>query len=139
MRTRTVEWLLAALMVGWGIFLLMPWTTFDAPLYHWLALLAGERTWGSFSVAIGALRMVALYINGSWRRTPLIRAFAAVMGLIWWIVIGFLISFGVHGAPPADLLFFPIFAYFEAYSCYRSGQDAHDYGSLRRGRHGRVG
>jgi hypothetical protein len=134
MRTRSVEWLLSCLMLTWGVILLAPSESFANPAYRWLAALGEERVWGALAFSVGALRIGALYINGSWRRTPLIRAFGAVMGLTWWVCVGALLIFGVEpGRPlPAGFAFYPVFALFEAYSCYRSGLDARESDALRR-------
>lgn len=134
MRTRSVEWLLSCLMLTWGVILLAPNDSFANPAYQWLATIGEERVWGGLALGIGALRVVALYVNGSWRRTPLIRAFAAVVGLMWWVSVGALLIFGVEpGKPvPAGFAFYPVFALFEAYSCYRSGLDARESDALRR-------
>ena len=135
MRTRSVEWMLALLMVAWGLALLAPMDTFASPVYRYLAALAPEEVWGAFSVGIGASRMVALYVNGAWRRTPLIRAGGAVLGVVWWITLGFLVAFGTQGQPfPAGLAFYPVCIAFEALSCFRSGFDAHEAGALTRAR-----
>jgi hypothetical protein len=39
---------------------------------------------------MGAVRLVTLYVNDSWRRTPLVRAFCAILGMAWWLVLGFM-------------------------------------------------
>lgn len=134
MRTRSVEWLLACLMLTWGVILLAPSESFTLPAYRWLATMGEERVWGGLALGIGTLRVAALYVNGSWRRTPLIRAFGAVVCLMWWVSVGALLIFGVEpGKPlPAGFAFYPVFALFEAYSCYRSGLDAREYDALRR-------
>ena len=62
---------------------------------------------------IGFLRVIALYINGSWKRTPLIRAVGAIVGAVFFT----LLSFG--GYLPALVL-----AIADVYAGYRAGYDA---------------
>jgi hypothetical protein len=72
-QTRSVEWLLASMMVAWGFGLLLPGDTMSLPQHRMLGALAPEFVWAAWSISIGAVRVLALYINGSWRRTPLFR------------------------------------------------------------------
>lgn len=88
-QTRSVEWLLASMMVAWGVGLMLPGDTMSLPQYRMLGAIAPEYVWAAWSVSMGAVRLVALYINGSWRRTPLFRVTGAGLGLIWWLVLGF--------------------------------------------------
>lgn len=77
---------------------------------------------------------VALYINGSWRRTPLFRVAGAGLGLIWWLVLGFLFKTSADGGPlPAGLMWFPVFILFEGYMV-RGARDAYHTGHCRNGR-----
>lgn len=134
MKTRTVEWLLASLMVAWGVALGLPGDMFPVgEHYRFLSAIATEPVWAAFSFSIGAARLTALYINGSWRRTPAIRIIGAVFGLVWWITLGGLYGLAVMAGARAfpALAFFPVFVFFEALSCYRSGLDAHESGAFK--------
>lgn len=134
-QTRSVEWLLGSLMVAWGVGLLLPGNSMDIPTYRHLGALAPESVWAAWSIAIGGLRLFALYVNGSHFRTPLIRAICAVLGMIWWIVLGFLLVRGVQQAAlPAGLMWYPVFIGFEGYSAFRSARDSYHTGALRRWR-----
>jgi hypothetical protein len=127
--------MLAAMMVAWGLVLLLPMRTFEMPIYSYLAAIADEEVWGAFSVAVGGFRMAALYVNGAWRRTPLIRAAGAVLGMVWWIVLALLVFLAAEqgiGHFPAGAAFYPVCLAFEALSCWRAGFDAHDQGALRK-------
>lgn len=132
-QTRSVEWLLACMMVAWGIGLMLPGDTMEIPRYRLLGAIMPDYGWAAWSIAIGGVRMVALYINGAWRRTPLVRAVCAMLGLIWWIVLGFLFSAGADpGAPTPGLLWFPVFIGFEGYSIIRGARDSYHSGALHR-------
>lgn len=131
-QTRSVEWLLASMMFAWGIGLLLPGNTMSLPQYRLLSNLAPEFVWAAWSLSIGGLRFVALYINGSWRRTPLIRSACAIFGLIWWLLLCVLFMTANTGPMPAGLLWFPVFIAFEGYSAFRSARDSYHSGALQR-------
>src|SRR5690242_10634342 len=99
-QTRSVEWLLACMMIMWGFGLLLPGDSLSLPQYHMLGLIAPEPVWASWSVSIGTVRVVALYINGSWRRTPLIRGLCAILGMIWWAILAFLFISSIQMETP---------------------------------------
>jgi hypothetical protein len=122
---RLVEWLFASMMVAWGAWLLVPqWQTFVWPQYDALRAIAPEPVWGVWSVAVGVVRMAALFINGSWRRTPLLRLIGSSLGMIWWLVLIYLFLLSPQGNPPAGYAFYPVFVVFEGISCWRSAADA---------------
>lgn len=132
-QTRSVEWLLALLMVTWGVGLLLPGNTMALQSYRYLAAIAPEPVWAAWSISIGAARLVALYVNGSWRRSPLIRAGGAALGVIWWLILGFLLLNGTQGGPlPAALMWYPVFCGFEFYSVYRGARDSYHSGALKK-------
>jgi hypothetical protein len=62
---------------------------------------------------IGVLRVIALYINGSWKRTPFIRAVGAISGAIFFTLLF------LGGFLPAI-----VFAVADVYSGYKVGYDA---------------
>lgn len=123
--TRTVEHMLAWMMMVWGGSLLLPGKMLAGPQYEYLVALAGEHVWGSLGVAFGAMRLVALVLNGSWRRSPGLRFLGAMTGMIWWIILSALYWVAIQrGAPDFPMRYdFGVFVMFEAYSCYRCGQD----------------
>jgi hypothetical protein len=132
-QSRALEWLLAAVMVLWGVGLLLPWEGFTGSAYRYLAALAPERAWGVFSVSIGLIRIGALYCNGAWYRTPLLRFLGAMLGTIWWAVLLWLLWLSARdGGPQATILWYPCFIAAELYACDRTGRDAARYRSLRR-------
>jgi hypothetical protein len=135
-QTRSVEWLLAGLMIAWGIGLMLPGNTMDLEQFRYLGALAPEPVWAAWSISIGGLRLVALYINGSYYRTPLIRATCSVLGIIWWMVLGYLLQIGTDSmiAMPAGIMWYPVFVGFEGYSAYRGARDAYHSGAIRRWR-----
>lgn len=97
----------------------MPTQKMNGPTFEYLLVIAPEWAWGYMGVAVGVSRLLALYINGNWRRTPGLHLFGAMLGLIWWLIISALYWLAVkNGAPDFPMLYvFFVFIFFEGYSC----------------------
>lgn len=100
--TRRSEWVLAGAMVLWGSLLLSPGPIFNqSPAWAGLMAWATEDVWGWSAVMIGAFRLVALLINGtfhdSWygRYSPHVRGLASFMSCFVWMQL----SWGLFNAP----------------------------------------
>ena len=83
-RERAPEWIMAIIQTGWGLNLLVPGGVFDRPFFKTLATLAPRATWGTVMFTVGLSRMVALYMNGAHRQTPLIRQIGCMTGMFFW-------------------------------------------------------
>lgn len=123
--TRTVEHMLAWMIVVWSGAVAWPGSMMQGPSYQYLLVIAPEAFWGVTGVAIGSLRLLALYINGNWRRTPVLRFVGAMAGLVWWLILAALYWLAIqNGAPDFPMRYvFTVFMFFEGYSCFRCGQD----------------
>lgn len=130
---RLIEWQFAFMMMVWGLWLMFPsWITFTAPQYALLASIANEAVWGAFSFSIGFIRAIALYINGSYHRTPIVRLICSILGLTWWFVLIYLFILAAPNNPAAGFSWYPVFAVFEAICCWRSASDAFQSRAFRR-------
>jgi hypothetical protein len=133
MKTRAIEWLFASMMMTWGAMLLLPGNMLAQPTFELLLAVAPERTWGFFSIAVGYIRVMALVINGHWRRSPILRMMASVLGMMWWTCLAWFYGLAMlKGAPPFPMygcMF--LFIFFEGYSAYRCGEDAAKSHSFR--------
>lgn len=123
--TRTVEHMLAWMILAWSGSLLWPGHLMVGPQYKYLVTVLPEHLWGLGGVVLGALRLVALYLNGNWRRSPGLRFLGAMTGMIWWLILYALYWVAVQrGATDFPMRYvFVVMICFEAYSCYRCGQD----------------
>jgi hypothetical protein len=123
--TRTVEHMLAWMILVWSYSVAMPGQMLTGPTFAYLLAIAPEEAWGACGMFIGAARLVALYLNGNWRRSPGLRLIGAMFGMIWWVVVSALwwlaIMQGAQDFPMRKVAF--VFIFFEAYSCFRCGQD----------------
>ncbi|MGD9766601.1 MAG: hypothetical protein AB7U62_03075 [Pseudolabrys sp.] len=123
--TRSVEYLLAWVMIAWGARVVWPGEVLTGPTYQYLVVIAPEAMWGALGITVGLLRIYALLRNGGWKRSPVLRFAGATLGLIWWLVLAVLFSAAVAGGAPDFPMraVYPVFIFFEAYSCFRCGQD----------------
>ena len=134
-QARMTEWLLASLMVAWGVAVALPGETLGLSGFRLLVLIAPEPVWAAVSIAIGVMRMAALWVNGRWRRSPLLRAGGAAWGIGWWLGLAWLLWAGAEpGTTPSALAFYPVFVAFEAHSVVRGAGDSFRSGALGRWR-----
>lgn len=125
MTTRATEWLLASQIGVVGVALTIPHAAPDD--FGWLWAVAPPLRWTLAAILIMVLRMAALTINGRWRRSPLLRATGAVLGIMWWLALALIVTAGSKGALSPKALVFVTFAGWEFHACWRCGMDAHRY------------
>jgi hypothetical protein len=126
---RRSEWVLAAIMVGWGWLLIRPEAVFAGnPAWRQMAALMDESTWGWLAISIGAFRLLALVINGTFARTwygrwsPHVRAFASFLACFLW----FQIAFGLWASDAATtgLAIYPGLLVLDAMNIVAASKDA---------------
>lgn len=129
MKTRAAEWMLSWIMVMWGLGVFVSYHIGGAGggMTAFLSVLGPLDLIALLIVGFGAGRMIALLYNGHWRRSPILRMAAAIIGMMFWQAIfvfyGLAVVTGKATFFPM-LLTVPVFFAFEAYSAYRCGQDA---------------
>lgn len=84
---RKIEWVLSAMIAGWGFVLLQPGDTFDRPYFATMRTIASEDAWGMAMFIVGALRLATLYVNGARTETPRLRQCGCVFGMTIWSLI----------------------------------------------------
>jgi len=132
-RTRSTEWMLSCLLLVWGYKMVSPEEFFDGPTYIVMKALADESTWGLVAILCAGVRLVGLYINGWWRRTPIVRCFGAFMGGTFWLLIGSLMYMGGHATGtklPPGLWYYGVFFAFEGWCILSTGYDMAQEGSF---------
>lgn len=101
-RERAMEWLVSAGLTGWGLIVIESPRLFDLPYFDALRQIMGQQAWGWLAFLIGTMRLVVLFINGAWRRTPMFRQLGAIFGLLVWSCLLFgALSLNYH-APGAS-------------------------------------
>lgn len=125
---RISEWFNAAILQCWGAYLLLHPNLFDDPrsgaLFEGLrdmvwVNLNPESVWGLIAFTTGSLRLAALFINGAWSRTPLLRLItAAISAFVWTQVV-----LGLFVIPNTGLVVYPWLVVIDLVAAYRAGRD----------------
>lgn len=89
---RAPEWWAAIMMPAIGGWLALPIGSFAlSPSYAFMAQLASEASWARFLMELAGARLLALILNGTFRRTrrwsPLVRSAAAGLSAATWTLI----------------------------------------------------
>ncbi len=121
---RVCEWLLAGMMVSWGV---AAWNHSDAewanPIYNGLIRIEeSQYAWGAIVCTIGVLRLVALFRNGGWQPSPYLRAAGAFLACFAWLQI----SLGLFAAPviSTGIAIYPWLLAADIYNVFRASHDA---------------
>lgn len=127
---RRSEWVLAAMLLGWGIILGPPSTSVFAtsPAFAGLDGMAPEWVWAWVCLLIGVVRLLALLINGTFAHTfyghwsPHVRGALAFLSCFIWTAI----SIGVFnsGALTTGIIIYPGLLALEITNLKEAWQDA---------------
>lgn len=128
---RKLEWLMAGFLLVWGVYVLLHPNLFTNPetavLLSGLAAISAPFTvypalaWGGVAGLTGLFRALALFVNGSWTRTPMIRLCAAFMSM--FIVTQIISGLWKSGVPNTGLVVYPWFVVADLLSAYRASVD----------------
>ena len=127
---RLAEWLTSAVMVMFAVALALPGDSvlsgFTFRFFFELGL--NETVLAVPTALIGAARLMALYINGTWRRTPSIRMAGALLGAGFYgfLSMSFLWPYaaGLTPAISTAATTYGVLAIFDVIAAYRSANDA---------------
>jgi hypothetical protein len=92
---RRPEWVLAAMLAGWGVILGMPTSNvFElVPAFSGLKAIASEVIWAWICLLLGSIRLLALIVNGTFyttaygRFSPHVRGALAFLSCFIWTAI----------------------------------------------------
>jgi hypothetical protein len=124
--TRSVEYMLAWMIIGWSFVVAIPGPILTGPIYSYMTFDAPEWLWATIGLTVGFLRLFALIRNGGWSKSPYLRLIGACLGFNFWLILTVLYGAAVLGGAQLSPNFgcLPVFMFFEAYSSFRCGQDA---------------
>jgi hypothetical protein len=122
----------------YGVFVQLAWTAADMPARVHIA----ENLWGLVAVWVGMLRAGALFVNGAYYRTPLIRVLTSAVSAFVWVQI--VIGLWRLGQPSLELVLYSSAVVLDLISAYRASCDAATAELTRRGSvggvtHGKLG
>lgn len=122
---------MSGFLASWGLYVLFHPTLFTLPesaaLFAGLARLTDPISeypalvWGGTCFAVGLGRGIALFVNGAWTRTPLIRLIASFMSM--FIMTQIVIGMWNSGVPNTGLVVYPWLVIADLLSAYRAAVD----------------
>ncbi len=125
-KLRAIEWGLAAMLFCMGtIFLNADFNFNNSPALSELARLNSEKFWGWLCITIGGMRLVALWMNGAWRRSPYVRALTALFSSLLWLQIT--LGLVVQPLLTIGIAIFPFLIFLDWFSVWRAMDDADTY------------
>ncbi len=144
---RFIEWFMAGLMLCWGLYVLATPEMFTDPsereLFAYMSSLSswtGEQAhtvWGLGATLAGGLRAIALFVNGAYVRTPVIRVATSFVSAFIWTQI--LVCVVQSGLPNPAVAVYSWLVIADIVSAYRASKDAvHAEAQRRRERRGRA-
>ncbi len=135
--SREAEWLSAAILMAFALALLSPGSTFSRPVFVNLAAVAPEGTWGMALLGIATVRMIGLWVNGNWRRSPTLRFLTSAAGACVWLWLARLFSDDGYSGLNTGALVYLAVGLFDLYAAGRSladqGKNDQRYALARRG------
>ena len=121
-RVRALEWIVGGMLATVTLILAQPEETMLQPQLVVLHHLASETLWTWLTGVIAAVRLTALWINGSWRPSPFVRGATAFLSGLFWL--GFSLGVGVTGRASISAAIVPWLALADLYSLHRAMVDA---------------
>jgi len=125
---RASEWALGAIMFNWGWILLLPRDQYAASgAFDLLERIMPEVMLGMLCLALGAARLFALTINGTFtnstysRYSPHVRASVALLSCAVWLQISLSFVTAPFGTGAAV---YPVLLVLDLYSTFRAARDA---------------
>lgn len=120
---RSSEWIMGVGLTCWGASLLTAQVIFASnPNFAGMAALGQEETWGAVAVAAGLMRLLALFVNGtyqSFRHSPHMRAATGGVACFVWCSIWI----ALMASPTARIAYGMLLA-IEINNVWRAGADA---------------
>lgn len=138
---RATEWLLATSKALFGLILLLSPHAFANPAtaaqYSGMSAIAPQPVWGWIGLIAGTLHLSALYVNGTRRRSPHLRAACSFVGVLYWwqVAVGMLAATVVT----TGWAIYPVYTAFSVYNVVRAMQDARLSDDRARASEGLIG
>ncbi|WP_260928229.1 hypothetical protein [Novosphingobium sp. 9] len=123
--------MLASIKTTIGVGLLSPLPFFGNPTMIGMARLASQHTWGWIAFCAGVLHLTMLYVNGTWRRSPHLRALCSGIGTMFWFQV--CIGFSSSPIPTTAWLIYPWLFIFSVRNVVAAMQDARSADDYHKG------
>ena len=127
---RALEWLTSCVLLAFALTLALPGDTLaSSPAFRGFLQFGWDEAAVAVPLAlIASMRMAGLYINGNWRRSPLLRLVGAVAGtgIFVWLGMTFAMPYLILGEPAltTGAGVYLTLGVFDLLAAYRAGADA---------------
>lgn len=128
---RSLEWFGGLWLTAWGAYVILTPSLFDAQYsYHAMTYFMPQEVWGFFAFTGGLIRVVALFINGRWGITPMIRVATSFISVFLW----FSITAGIYlsGMPSTGFILYPGLMLADMFCAYRAAGDGYEASVMKR-------
>lgn len=124
--SRSSEWVMAGVLATWGAYVIAYPSMLDRDVFagfhamNWSSI-PTSAFWGLIAFSVGMMRAMALFVNGAYTRTPLVRLGSSMISALVWsqIVIGFWMS----GIPSPAVVVYSGLVVLDGISAYRASKD----------------
>ena len=135
---RWPEWFMSAMSFAWGAYMVLHPEVFtqDATreVFSGLTMMAGNfppaALWGLTTVVLGIIRAAALFVNGAYARTPMIRLVMSFASAFVWTQV--FIGLWKSGVPNVELVVYGGWVVLDIVSAYRATTDTMFAEKMRR-------
>lgn len=135
---RLPEWYVAGVSFAWGAYLILHPEVFTqvatSTILSGMATMAGDfppaAFWGLCTVILGIIRAAALFVNGAYTRTPMIRVIMSFASAFIWSQV--CIGLWKSGVPNTGLVVYGGLVVMDLVSAYRATLDTVFAEKLRR-------
>lgn len=121
-RLRALEWLSAGMLLSLGALLLIPAPVLEQPGMSGMARITDQKDWAYICLCMASVRLVSLYVNGAWRKSPWVRLLTSLLTSLVWLQM----LFGLINQPMVNplIIFLPWLIVADWYSIWRAANDA---------------
>lgn len=123
-QVRSSEWFNAVMVAAWGVYVTLTPGMFEklGPSTSGMTTIAPQHIWGFVALIVGMTRLCALFINGQWSVTPIVRIVTSFLTMFVWfcVVIGIARS-AVQGM---GIVIYSGLIIIDGYGAYRAAEDA---------------
>lgn len=126
---RWPEWFMSATVFAWGFYVVLHPSLFTQPdTVHMMSELAAVASphnpasfWGLIGVVLGLVRATALFVNGAYTRTPMIRLVMSFASAFLWTQV--FLGLFKSDTPNMGLVIYPALVIMDIVSAYRASTD----------------
>lgn len=119
---RVLEWFLASIMLTYSPVFLFGTGLFDRPFFQPMQNIWPQYLWGWMFLIMSLIHLSALYVNGTRRKSPHVRATCSGLSAIIWLQMDF--GMFLSDKPNFGMVLYTWFVIASIYNAIRASMDA---------------